>query len=143
MDRETAQPITKHRLQRYRALKLEIGSQTERLMRERSALEATGTKIDGMPKSNYAVDKMAKGIAKVVELENLINKNLPHLQNEALFLEQGIQRVSNPTYREILRMRYLDVHTWDYISEKLCYVTAWLHVLHNRALEDIYEITKD
>ncbi len=49
-------------------------------------------------------------------------------------VEQSIDRVKEPLYRDLLRFRYLNGWGWKTISAQTGYSTDWLMRLHGRAL---------
>jgi hypothetical protein len=78
-----SQPITKERLKSYIKLKNEIESQKERLIRLRAELESPKSpNYDGMPHSNYAVDRLTESVANIDKLEWLIISKLNEQQTE-------------------------------------------------------------
>ena len=130
--------MTKERLRQYVYLIKEIEAQKERLAQiEASLLHPKPSIGDGMPHSNYAVDRMAIAIANKIELEELIIKNIKKAQQEAAAIERAIQTLNNPIDRELMRLKYLDGLTWEEVAEKLCRSRQWVTVLHGRILQKL------
>lgn len=71
---------------------------------------------------------------RLVELENEIDKRIDELLLVKKEIENGISVLSNGTYRELLRRRYLQGLTFEQIAVEMNY--SWRHVctLHGRAL---------
>jgi len=130
--------MTKERLRQYVYLIKEIEAQKERLAQiEASLLYPKPSIGDGMPHSNYAVDRMAIATANKIELEELIIKNIKKAQQEAAAIERAIQTLDNPIDRELMRLKYLDGLTWEEVAERLCRSRQWVTVLHGRILQKL------
>ncbi|MCL1872975.1 MAG: DUF1492 domain-containing protein [Clostridiales bacterium] len=126
--------IAKKRLQRYKYLKRELENQQDRLAKMRSALESAPKLPDGMPRSNYAVDRMAEGVVRVNAYERKVKASIKRLEKETMLIEDAIQRLKDPQEREILRLRYLEALDWWEVAEKVSYSISWIYTLHGKAL---------
>lgn len=114
------EPITKERLKRYIRLRQEIENQLERLGRMAASIESPGSmKMDGMPHSNFAVDRMAIAVSRKIELEDTIKAGLQKEYEEVKELEAGVQLLEEPNERQVIRLRYFDGLTWMEICEAL------------------------
>lgn len=131
--------MTKERLRQYTYLIKEIEAQKERLAQIEASLLHPKQSIrgDGMPHSNYAVDRMAIAIANKIELEEIIIKNIKKAQQEAAAIERAIQTLDNPLDRELMRLKYLDGLTWEEVAETLCKSRQWVTVLHGKILQKL------
>lgn len=133
-----AKGMTKERLRHYTYLIKEIEAQKERLAQmEASLLHPQQTIGDGMPRSNFAVDRMATAIANKIALEEMIMENIIKAQEEATAIERAIQTLEAPIDRELMRLKYLDGLTWEEVAEQLCKSRQWVTVLHGRILQKL------
>jgi len=148
-------PVTKERLKQYTALLQEIDDQIERLARMAASLESpAGMKMDGMPHSNFAVDRMAIAVARKDELERIIIQSVERERKEAKELEEAVQLLHSPTERMLIRLRYFDNLEWPEVCETLFgksedydekldgYMRRTFRI-HGRALVNLTEATKE
>ena len=54
-----------------------------------------------------------------------------------------INQLDNPTYRELLSLRYINCKTWEQIAEDMHYMIRNVYVLHGNALEQLSRSTAD
>ena len=130
--------MTKERLRHYTYLIKEIEAQKERLAQIKASLLHPKPSIgDGMPRSNYAADRMATAIANMIALEEAIMENIIKAQKEAMAIEKAIQTLEAPIDRELMRLKYLDGLTWEEVAERLGRSRQWVTVLHGRILQKL------
>lgn len=84
--------------------------------------------------------KMDDVVVRLVELEELINKDidkLVYLKEEA---GDKINRISNDKYKIVLSMYYLSSKTFEEVAELTEMSFRWVHKLHGRALKEFEKI---
>ena len=74
---------------------------------------------------------------KLIELREQKKKLIGKLWNQRLTIEQEIYKMSDATYAEILRRRYIQNEKWKDIANALNITKRWAITLHGKALEDL------
>ncbi len=77
------------------------------------------SRLDGMPRSNNANDRMAIQICRKLELEEAIKKNMLKEKREITALEEAVNMLDNPAERQVIRMRYFDMAPWAEICDSV------------------------
>ncbi len=102
--------------------------------------------LDGEIKAlNYELNKAAlkqgdlkgKYSAASVDYIKTVKACINELCKQKQELIQVIESVENPTYRKLLRLRYLECKTIEQIADEMFYSCEWVKRLHKRALNDI------
>lgn len=83
--------------------------------------------------------RLEKTIAKIIDLENDINKDIDTLVDLKKEITETINEIPDLRQRTILEMRYLSFRTWEQIAVALSLDLSWVHRLHGRALKKISE----
>ena len=100
------------------------------------ATKCTST-ITGMPHSpNKGTSKMADTIAKIVDLENEINRDIDRLVDLKRELVRAINAVDNTEYKTLLELRYLCFETWEDIAFNMNISMPTAFRLHSFALKN-------
>lgn len=121
--------MTKQELSNYFWLKNEIAKQEKRKKRlqeklTRSTNEAASdtvrdyhsgkgipVRIEGVPAEEFSLSIMIR------MLEEEIERNIKKSHEEAIKIEQYIQKIENPKIRELMRSRFLDCMSWEEVGE--------------------------
>lgn len=128
----------KEYLSRYRNLDKEIDS----LVLERQRLYSLATKrggsiIDGTPKGAKSDNTASyeRILDKVMDIDLQINGHIDNLIKIRHEIVATIEGVEDNTLRTLLRLRYINGHTFEQIAVALNY--SWRHIirLHGQALE--------
>lgn len=82
-------------------------------------------------------------VAKMVDLENEINKEIDKLYSIKKDIMHSINLIDNKDYQVLLNLRYLNFLTWEEIAAKMSYSISWVFKIHTRALMQIAIIIKD
>ena len=117
-------------------LEREIKSQLEHLSVLRTlAAKATATVSDmpGSPTRNTC--KMEDAIMKIIEQEELIDAEIDRLVDCKKAMQLSIERVENPEYRQVLRMRYLAFKSWNEVAAVMHYNVRHVYRIHKEALK--------
>ena len=107
-----------------------------------ASLNALATKctstITGMPHNpNHGQSTMADAIAKIVDLQAEINRDIDTLVDLKREIVTAIKAVENPEFQTILEKRYLCYQSREQIAVEMSYDLRWLYRMHNRALAEI------
>lgn len=93
-----------------------------------SDMPVSGTKNQG---------NMADIIAKIVDLETEINKDIEKLVEIKKNIVSTIKSVQNPEFQTLLELRYLCFRTWEQIAVEMEYSLQHIFRIHNRALKAV------
>ena len=114
-----------------------INSKLEQIVSLRAlATKATSTLSDTPPSGTRNVHSMEDIIAKIVDLENEINRDIDILVDLKREFVSVIREIDNTEYQTLLELRYLCFKTWEQIAVDMGYDLRYIHKLHNRALEN-------
>ena len=106
------------------------------------ATKATST-LTGMPHNpNHATSTMEETIAKIIDLQAEINRDIDRLVDLKKELFGTIKAVGDTEFQTILEKRYLCFQSWEKISVEMGYDLSWLYRLHGKALDVVREITR-
>ena len=124
----------------YQAYRLDqqINSKLEQVARlKHMAMQATGRfqaeRISGTPQHS----PMEEAVIKLVDLEYEINDDIDRLVDLKREMTGLIAKISNPSHRVLLELRYFGGNTWEDISSKMSYDLSWVFRLHGRALQEV------
>ncbi|MDE5557848.1 MAG: DUF1492 domain-containing protein [Ruminococcus sp.] len=81
--------------------------------------------------------RLEKTIAKIIDLENDINKDIDKLIDLKKEITETINEIPDLRHRTILEMRYLSFRTWEQIAVALSLDLRWVHRLHSKGLQKI------
>lgn len=87
-------------------------------------------------------DKTGTLIAKIVDLEKEINKDIDKLIDLKAEIVSKIDKIENQDYRLILTLRYLNFKKWEQIAVEMGYSYQWVHRLHGRALIEFEKVDR-
>ena len=105
------------------------------------ATKATST-LTGMPHNpNHATSTMEETIAKIIDLQAEINRDIDRLVDLKKELFGTIKAVGDTEFQTILEKRYLCFQSWEQIAVEMGYDLRWLYRLHGKALDVVREIT--
>ena len=76
-------------------------------------------------------------VHRIGELEKEINNDIDKLLNVKATIMNAISNMDDEILRLILIMRYINLHKWEYIAEKLNVDMRWLYRLHNKAISKL------
>ena len=122
-------------LSSYKNIDKEISSLYEEASRLRSLrLKAGGSIVDASSKTNNENNSLVNLTDKIIEVEKQINAKIGELLSLRSGVIMAIDSVNNPTYKLLLRYRYINGYTFERIAEKMNY--SWRHIIrmHEEAL---------
>lgn len=101
--------MTKQRLASYRALRLEVDNQLDRLAQLRNEEELPAMReSSGAKPSGGDGRRMERAIHRRMEYEKRVLPQIEAAQREMAAIEAAIDHVEDPLERECLRLRYID-----------------------------------
>lgn len=139
---------TKQRLASYRALRLEVGNQLDRLARLRNEEQLPAMRESSGAKSTGGNgDRMERAILRRMEYEERVLPQIEAAKREMAAIEAAIDHVEDPLERECLRLRYIsgdgcrmmpwkDVAVAIYGDDDDKYILSIFRI-HGRALQSI------
>ena len=130
---------TKKELWQYMDAKKEY----ERTLAKIEEIEAQITNVS----IDYSKERVKTSVVAYDTLANVIDK-LTALRNEAILQADAmadkmikaygyIEKVKDPTHREILQRRYIQGEQWESICYNMGFSWAHIHRLHKEALEEL------
>ncbi|MEL7608841.1 MAG: hypothetical protein AAGU74_05000 [Bacillota bacterium] len=115
-----------------------INSKLEQLTSLNDLATKCTSVITGMPRNpNRSVSAMADAVAKIIDLQTEINKDIDHLVDLKRDMVRCIKAVDNAECQTLLELRYLCFKTWEQIAVDMGYRVRNVYILHNEALERI------
>ena len=101
------------------------------------ATKCTST-LTGMPRNpNRGTSTMADAVAKIVDLQAEINRDIDRLVDLKREMVAVIKAVSHIEHQTLLEKRYLCYQTWEQIAVDMGYSVRQVYRLHDEALEDV------
>lgn len=106
------------------------------------ATKCTAT-LTGMPRNpNHGTSTMADAVAKIVDLQAEINRDIDTLVDLKKEITDVIKAVSNQEYQTILEKRYLCFLSWEQIAVDMNYSMQYTFRMHQRALAEVAAVMK-
>lgn len=101
------------------------------------ATKATST-LTGMPRNpNHATSTMEETIAKIIDLQAEINRDIDRLVDLKQEITAVIKAVDNNEYQTLLEKRYLCFLSWKKIAVEMGYSIRNIQILHGKALASV------
>lgn len=101
------------------------------------ATKATSTITDMPGSPNRNLHRMEDVIAKIIDLESEINKDIDQLVELKANIMKLIRGVGNPEYQTLLELRYLCYKPWEQIAVDMGYSINNLFKMHRKALASL------
>lgn len=131
-----SKPMTpKQYLSRARTLDGEINSKLEQIARLKAQLTRCTQAFSGTP--GGGPHDWTDTVARIVGLEAEINADINRLIDLKQEIKAAIEAVDNPTYRQLLELRYLCGMSWQRIADEMHYDRKSVWRIHGRALNAI------
>lgn len=96
--------------------------------------------ITDMPMNqSYLTDKIGNHVAKLEQIEKIIDEKLHKIEQLRIDVENVIGRVDDSLLRRVLTLKYMDERklTWEKICVEINYSWSQTHRLHSRALNQV------
>ena len=131
--------MTKEELKSYIENKREIEIIKDKLIYlEEKKTSIKSMIINDMPKScNMENDMIGNLLADIEDLINIYKEKELNLIKQQIKIEKAISNLEDPTDRNIIRLKYIDGHTWERICVILNYSWNGIHKKHRKILEKI------
>lgn len=98
------------------------------------ATKCTST-LTGMPKKpSHSTSMMADAVAKIVDLQAEINRDIDLLVDLKCEMVRVIKNVEHAEYQTLLELRYLCFKTWEQIAVDMNYSIDNVYRIHRKAL---------
>lgn len=85
-------------------------------------------------------DKVGKTVAKIVDLENEINRLIDNFVDDKQQRINVIEQVVDPLLYSILHKHYVAYKSFSTIAEELHYSTVWISRKHTEALAEVQKV---
>lgn len=136
----------KEYLRRAYRLNEKIDSELRELEQTNSILYNISASYDGdRVQTSMTADKIPNAIARLVELKDLIDREVDAFVDLKVEIRELIEKLTNPDELLIMRMRYIEFLSWNDIREKLGYGDSEderekMFKIHGRALKKLNDI---
>lgn len=104
----------------------------ERVIRIEAELMRITPRLAGMP-GGADRDKIADGVAKIVDLEQEILNRMFRLENERLRIEDEIAQLPEQQKR-VISARYVEGKSWKKVAKETHYNAKYVFMIHRAAL---------
>lgn len=143
MEAEKDNPAKRY-LQQIRRLDTQINRDIE----ERHRLKAIATKITPTLKpvvvsGGGTQDKLADAMAKIIDLETEINREIDRLVDVRNAVIATIDKVEDDRLHKVLTKRYVELKTFEQIACEISCSYQWVCKLHGTALQVVEKIIKN
>lgn len=109
----------------------------ERITRLRSAMEIGTRQMQDVPGgSNYAVDRLAKDMAKLDELERQLCDAAVELRMEENYIAYSFRDLPE-RQRCVMELRYVEGLSWRQVADKMGYSIRYCLWLNNKVMHTI------
>lgn len=120
--------------QAYR-LDLRIDSKLEQIASLNELATKCTSTITGMPHNpNHSVSSMSNAVAKIVDLQTEIDRDIHRLVDVKRQIVIAIKGVDNKEYQTLLELRFLCGCKWEEIAAKMGYSIQHTYRMRDRAL---------
>lgn len=131
----------KEYMEQARYLDMQINSKIEQVRTLNELATKVTTVYSDMPHSpNRNTSGMEETIAKIIDLENEINRNIDALVDLKQEIIRVVNSIESAEYRTILEMRYLQFKKWEQIALLMTTDLRWVYRMHGRALNEVQQI---
>lgn len=125
-------------LKRYITLDREIDRKLKEVDCWRAKLSRLTPVYSSQPKGGGTIySRTEEIIIKIADMEEAINADIDKLIDLKQKIERVIESVPDDKERLLLKYRYLDGKTFEWIAAKMDLSWQWVHKLHSKALAKI------
>ena len=118
-----------------------ISCKKEQIAELRETLTSIGCATDNeRVQTSIKGDKMTNVIAKIMELENLVNNDIGILTEYKLQAREMIEKLQNNVEKIVLYKRYFDCKSFEQIAVECNYSWRHVHRIHGNALINLDKI---
>ena len=105
-------------------------------------LRITPTLKDDVVSRGGTQDKLAEAVAKIVDLEAEINRDIDRYVNAKQEISATLDKLTNPDQLQVLHMRYVQYKTWEQIACDMNMTYRNVCYIHGKGLQAVNEILK-
>lgn len=134
--------MTKKDLQRFRKLQIELESIDEQIKRLDAKIKKATASFDISPRGGKSVDKEDR-IIKMIRLKEDYEIRGGKIIAEQMEIEKGLDNLSDPVEKAVLRYRYIDNMDWEDIQIMIGYERAQTYRIHDRAIKNLQKIKNE
>ena len=128
----------KEYMEQARYLDMQINSKIEQVKTLNELATKVTTVYSDMPHSpNRNTGRMEETVAKIIDLESEIDRDIDALVDLKQEVKTAISKVEDEKYRVLLELRYINQKSWEEIANQLGYDLRYTHKIHGRALQKI------
>ena len=128
----------KEYMEQARYLDMQINSKIEQVRTLNELATKVTTVYSDMPHSpNRNTGRMEETIAKIIDLESEIDRDIDALVDLKQEVKTAISKIEDEKCRVLLELRYINQKSWEEIANKLGYDLRYTHKIHGRALQKI------
>ena len=134
--------MNKEELRMYIPLKREVTQLREQLEELESRIYSPRVPVlTGMPSAPRFGGGSAQEInaTKTMELRELYQAKLKEIDGRLYDIETAIAGLT-PTFRALLRYKYIEGLTWEEVCVKMDYSWRQIHRLHSQALQELKDV---
>ncbi len=106
----------------------------------RAMAENTTVSLSEKVQASNLHDQVSDNAIRIVELEELINKDISKYIDLIGEIREKIEILSDDRYKIILSMYYLSNKTFEEVAELINKSYQWVHKLHKAALKELDKI---
>ena len=106
----------------------------------RAMAENTTANLSEKVQTSNLHDQVSDNAIRIVELEELINKDISKCIDLIGEIREKIEILSDDRYKIILSMYYLSNKTFEEVAELINKSYQWVHKLHKAALKELDKI---
>lgn len=133
----------KEYLQQIRKADIMINYKQQQLDELRSlATSITSAMNPDKVQSSCVSDKVGDAVAKIVDLQNEINRDIDKLVDLKKEVMKVIDKL-DATSLELIYSRYFEFKTWEQIVCQMNYSCQWIWKLHGEALKKVSKLMKE
>lgn len=128
----------KEYMEQARYLDMQINSKIEQVRTLNELATKVTTVYSDMPHSpNRNTGRMEETIAKIIDLESEIDRDIDALVDLKQEVKTAISKIEDEKCRVLLELRYINQKSWEEIANQLGYDLRYIHKIHGRALQKI------
>lgn len=128
--------MTKDELNEFHWIKRNIDKLEEKLLELEAAATRVTTKLTHEPKGGSFGDSLSDIVSSIMATQEEINRNVKRMYDCMRDIENAIA-VLTPREAYLMRLRYLDLKTWESICVDMNYSWKHIHRIHSAALKKL------
>ena len=110
----------------------------EEFKRSRKAIQAVDYSKDLI--QSTPENKIENAVIKLEEFAREISEKINEMVELKINISKQIDQLENVDERAVLRLRYVEHHTWDEVAEEIHFHVTYVHKIHNRALRNFEKV---